>query len=724
LERPLCLVGTLRADEEQALAGILDEIAREGSDVTTLLLAPLEHDDERELLQLLSDAELSPDAEEAILVASDGVPLYLREFARSLEEGGGAQPPPTLDRLILARLDRLDEDEREVVTAVSVLGRTIDLTLAELVTPRPDLERILGSLVERGILERHADGLSFSHALIGEVAYGTLLRRRRRDLHRLVATRLEDHEDDDETVAALAYHWEQAGEDLSAARYHLAAADRAEEVSALREALAHVDAAYRLGEATEPRGPDQDALILRRARLRARTGATVLAREDAEQALASARDRRDRQAEVMALQELGFILSGAVDYRVATPLFDEALNLAEVLGDRTEQVRAHAHLAIAWTNRLRFDRGLVHGELAAELAASVGDESLEAVALDALKQVELELGDFERAEEHIRRIVEICEGHEELWPIQIATLELGMIAQCRGRPTDARRHLARSLEINDRLGDHGTRPLLLAVLAWHDRQAGRYRDALRGGEHALRLAEEHGHQEWIAWSAIVLGSTLAEIGDLEAAARTFGEGARASETAGADLEAVRCLAGLGRARLELQDLPAAREAFEDASHVFSRIVVPEGRAFVLAWDAYADAAAIEAVMQGPGNARRWIDDVTRVAERSGFLEAVAGGRLVQGRIERLLGDTDAARSLIEAALAAATGAGIPGMRWRAHAALASLQSESGPEPEPTHADAARDIVDGLKGELDDDRSQRALTDAFERELRGGTGAPA
>ena len=651
-------------------------------------------------------------------MASDGVPLYLREFARSLEEGGGAQPPPTLDRLILARLDRLAEDEREVVTAVSVLGRTIDLALAEVVAHHPDLERILGSLVERGILERHPEGFSFSHALIGEVAYGTLLRRRRRDLHRLVAQHLDDHDDGDETVAALAYHWEQAGEDLSAARYHLVAADRAEGVSALREALAHIDAACRLAEATGPRGPDQDALILRRAKLRARTGATALAREDAELALASARDRRDRHAEAMALQELGFILSGAVDYRVATPLFDEALNLAEILGDRIEQVHAHAHLSIAWTNRLRFDRGLVHGELAAELAASVGDESVEAVALDALKQVELELGDFERAEEHIRRIVEICEGREELWPIQIATLELGMIAQCKGRPADARRHFERSLEINDRLGDHGTRPLLLALFAFHDRLAGRYRDALSGGEHALRLAREHGHQEWIAWSAIVLGSTFAEIGDLEAAASAYGEGARASETAGADLEAVRCLAGLGRARLELQDLPAAGEAFEEASHVFSRIVVPEGRAFVLAWDAYADAAVIEAMMEGPGKARRWVDEVTLVAERSGFLEAVAGGRLAQGRIERLRGAHDAARSLFEEAVATATVAHFPGLGWRASAALASL--DAGRPEGAAHAAAARRIVDRLRLDLDDDHQRQALTASLDRELSGRT----
>ena len=221
-----------------------------------------------------------------------------------------------------------------------------------------------------------------------EVAYSTLLRDRRRELHRLAAETLEtssvEHQD-----ATLAYHWERAGEPAAAITYHVAAADAAEAVSALIEALGHVDAAVRLATDVDVDVPE---LILRRARLHDHLGNAASAREDAERVLAAARERRDRRLELHALEELGSILAGAVDYRAATPLFDEALHLAEVSGDRVELVRCHARLSIAWTNRLRFDRGLEHAERALAIAQDDRSPELEAEALDALKQVELQIG--------------------------------------------------------------------------------------------------------------------------------------------------------------------------------------------------------------------------------------------------------------------------------------------------------------------------------------------
>ena len=156
--------------------------------------------------------------------------------------------------------------------------------------------------------------------------------------------------------ATLAYHWERAGEPLHAIGHHVAAADAAEAVSALIEALGHIDAAVRLAEGLGP-GIDQSALVLRRAMLHDHLGNAAAAREDAERVLAAARSRRDQHLELRALEELGSILAGAVDYRAATPLFDEALHLAEVSGDRTELVRCHARLSIAWTRSRARSRG-------------------------------------------------------------------------------------------------------------------------------------------------------------------------------------------------------------------------------------------------------------------------------------------------------------------------------------------------------------------------------
>src|SRR5439155_631708 len=192
-----------------------------------------------------------------------------------------------------------------------------------------------------------------------------------------------------------------------------------------------------------------------RARLHDHLGIAAAAREDAEQVLATARARRDRHLELHALEELGSILAGAVDYRAATPLFDEALHLAEVSGDRTELVRCHARLSIAWTNRLRFDRGLEHAERALAIAGEERGAALEVVALDALKQVELQIGDFPSAERHVHQVLNVAEQHGDLWSAQVCELELGLITTVQGRWEEARSHLERGSELNRRVRDDG-----------------------------------------------------------------------------------------------------------------------------------------------------------------------------------------------------------------------------------------------------------------------------
>ena len=360
------LVGTLRIAPGHESQVLMAEAEAEPTTIV-LHLGPLENTDERQLLSELWGGALPAESQEVVLNASDGVPLYLREFVRSLRGGdevsiGLRGVPPTLERLILGRLDRLPPRVRDVVSALSVLGGTVDLDVGHAMISGDDLDEALVELVHQGLMDVTTTTCAFSHGLIQEVAYSTLLRGRRKELHRRAAETLETFPRE-HTDATLALHWDQAGQSDRAIPHHLAAADKAEAVSALVEALLHVDAVVRATGTVDP-GIDRDALILRRATLERRIGTFDAARADAERAVASARERHDRRSELAALEELGFILAGAVDYRAATPLFDEALHLAEVLGDPVHLVNCHARLSLAWTNRLRFDRGLEHAERA------------------------------------------------------------------------------------------------------------------------------------------------------------------------------------------------------------------------------------------------------------------------------------------------------------------------------------------------------------------------
>lgn len=716
---PVAVIATVRVVNGHASMALLTELEADPSTVV-LTLGPLGQDEERHLLTELSGQTLPKETEESILRASDGVPLYLREFVRSLG-GADADPtiargvPPTVDRLILARLDRLPAAARETLTALSVLGRDVDLSIARSSVLRDDPDASLLELVRQGLIDLEGVSCSFSHGLVQEVAYSTLLRERRRELHRRAAETLEtstmEHQD-----ATLAHHWEQAGEPAAAIAYHVSAADDAEAVSGLIEALGHVDAAVRLAtDAGADVHVDVDVprLVLRRARLHDHLGNAASAREDAEQVLAAARERRDRHLELHALEELGSILAGAVDYRAATPLFDEALHLAEVSGDRVELVRCHARLSIAWTNRLRFDRGLEHAERALAIAQDDRSPELESEALDALKQVELQIGDFRSAEGHAYTLLTFAERRGDLWSAQFCSLELGMIKIAQGRWDDAASHLDDGLEMNRRVRDDGNTPAHVAVRAWLDRTQGRYGAGLELAKQAWSAALRQGHAEWTAWSAMSLASLFLDLGAAEEASEVLERGASAAERSGADLHGVRCFAQLGRARLAAGDAEGASEALGRADDVFVRIVLPRDRTYVFAWDAYVDAALVRATLGDGAKATAELTPLIRMWERDGFREAVAEGHLALARLASRADDPEDAESAARVATEEAEAAGLPGTAWRAHAFLSTF-----PGADPEHAIAARSIVARLTSSLTDHTLAAGLDDALEGELGG------
>ncbi len=715
-DSPVLVVATLRIVQGHESYLLLVGRRADPSQIV-LHLGPLADHDERQLLHALSGGRLSTESEEAVLTASEGVPLYLREFVRSIQDSATAvRPergvPPTLERLILARLDRLSPTVRDVVSALSVAGSTVDLEMAHVMVPGGDFDPALLELARQGLMDIGPSTCSFSHGLVQEVAYSTLLRGRRRELHQRAAEALEaspkEHPD-----ATLAYHWERAGQPTHAIPYHLSAADEAQAVSGLVEALGHVDAAVRLSVEVDA-DADIGSLVLRRATLYRRIGDVDAAREDAERSLATARQRRDRPSELAALEELGFILAGAVDYRAATPLFDEALHLAEILGDPTGLVTCHARLSLAWTNRLRFDRGLEHAERALAIAKEDRSAELEAVAIDALKQVELQIGDLPAAERHAYALLPLAERRGDLWSAQFCHLELGMIKVAEGRWDEARLHLGDGLAVNRLVQDDGNTPAHLAVLAWLERARGRYGEGLDLGKRAWDAALQRGHAEWTAWSAIYLGSLLLDLGAHEEASLVLEEGVAAAERSGADLHGVRCLAHLGRARLAAGDRAGAGEALSRADDVFLRVVLPPDRTFLFAWDAYIGAALIRASLEEGEQAAVDLATLIRMWERDGFREAVAEGRLAVARLASTAGDQDGGARAAEAALDEAVSAGLPGIEWRAHALLSTF-----PGAGPDHAQAARALVGELTASLEGNTLGATLATTLEQDL-GGT----
>jgi class 3 adenylate cyclase/tetratricopeptide (TPR) repeat protein len=183
-----------------------------------------------------------------IIERAQGNPFFLEELVNALVERGDFEGekgayrlkggidaiplPPTVQAVIAARIDRLEESAKRVLEIASVVGREISTSILDAIAglAPAELSEAAQHLRQAELLydvppfEQRL--LAFRHPLIQEVAYRSLLHERRRELHSKVAQAIEslfkDHAE--ERASLLAYHLEQAGENLKAAQQNMRAA--------------------------------------------------------------------------------------------------------------------------------------------------------------------------------------------------------------------------------------------------------------------------------------------------------------------------------------------------------------------------------------------------------------------------------------------------------------------------------------------------------------------
>jgi ABC-type oligopeptide transport system substrate-binding subunit/class 3 adenylate cyclase len=226
-------------------------------------LAAMSGDAGRELLGSLIGVDTLP-AEMAaqILESAEGNPFFLEELVRSLVDAHAitadgdswrfdhtvdVEIPPTVEKVILSRIDRLSGNARATVTAASVLGRQFRLPELEALV-RTDRGSVGATLTELQRVDLIRESrrwpepeYRFKHALIQEAAYRTLVRQDRERLHRTAAEHLEGRAatGKSEDAGLLAYHWLGAADEDKAVIYLTRAGDLARQDYALDEAIGH-----------------------------------------------------------------------------------------------------------------------------------------------------------------------------------------------------------------------------------------------------------------------------------------------------------------------------------------------------------------------------------------------------------------------------------------------------------------------------------------------------
>lgn len=578
---------------------------------TAIRLAPLSASDGQALLASFfgeSLGRIPADLRTLIVERAGGNPFYLEEIVRDLVEAGVLVPgadgwactagvamsdvPPTVEGVLLARLDRLAPGARRCIQEAAVLGVSFDEQLLRAVASEPEaVDLHLDLLHEAELVEelRSPPGgaavrrYGFAHALVQEVAYNSLLQQRRADLHGRVAATLEQRcagrPERIEDLEALGHHFSLSADRARGARYLLAAGDWARAIYANEDAaryylralttLEHCDptttrlerlaARERLGDVLGPVGRREEALGHYVAVLEAceetgdRPAQARLRRQIA--ALHWAAGDRDR---ALAYYQTGLaLLEGQVEHIELAHLYQEIGRLAFRSGEHCE--------AIEWARRAL--------ELAERLAASEPESRKEAAGAIAQAHGTLGValarsGAVEEAVAQIERSVAVAEQFDLLQVACRAYANLGVLYST----LDPERAIATSrqgLELARKIGDLSLQPWLYANLAGayctFTGQCGA--EGIEAAETAIELDRQLGQRDHLAVPLIILGQIYQCNGEPEPALRHYREALGLAEEMREPQLLFPCYDGLATLHLDLGDEARAEQYMRKARQV-------------------------------------------------------------------------------------------------------------------------------------------------------------
>ena len=606
------------------------------------------------------DAGLAP-LKRLLLARTEGNPLFLEESVRNLVDDGGLagergayrlakapetiQVPSTVQAMLAARIDRLSAEDKDVLQTAAVLGKDVPVAVLAAVTGRTAdaLAEGLGRLQTAEFLYEVSlfpdVAYTFKHALTHEVAYGSLLKERRRALHARAVTAIESlyQERLAEHVERLAHHalrgetWERA------ATYLRQAGEKATEHSAYQQAaLSFEQALAALGYIPEGREQLEQAIDLHLDAFGALLVAGDLAKVRGHLHKAEALTERlgDERRLGWVLVALGNHAWASGDSDRALEVCRHALAIATRLGDVPLAGRANTFLGLRQQTTGEYREGVEFLRRAAEAlqfherfgGVFGGAGLLPVSARERLAWCLAELGEFGEAMTRGEEAVRIARESDHPYSLVLAHRSLGLVSLRRGDVSSAIVPLERAVEVcrvaqvrvafditaghlgyayalmgrlpegmslvEEALADPaatGTanHPLLLAYLGEAHLLAGRRVDALEVAGRALGLAHQQKERGNEAWVLRLLGeiTSRAEPPDRESAEVHYRQALARADGLGMRPLAAHCHFGLGKLYRRLGKWKEAQEHLTRATTMYREM----GMSF---WLQEAEAAEV------------------------------------------------------------------------------------------------------------------------------------
>jgi len=501
-EQPFCLLITYTTQhtfKDHHLHRLLADAQR----TTLLSLTRLSQQTVQELVQstVASHTKLPEGFAGRLYQETEGVPFFLREYLTAIANGvlvpgkDNWSLPGGVRDLLHARLHTVSEIGWQLLNTAAVIGSSFDFDTLREASGRSEEETItaLEELIALGLInevQRSADVHSltydFSHDKLRTLVYEETSLARRRLLHRRIAEVFVGQERGNRKSSVLpgqiASHYQLAGNESAAAEYYTLAGERARNLYANAEALAHFQLALALGypdtatlheaigdlhtlmgeypaalnsyeTAAALCDPDRLSHIEHKlGNLYVRRGEWELAESHLEAALSALGEAgpAGERAKIYADWSLATHHQGQVEK--ASKLAHQALDLAETVHDTHALSQAHNILGILASSRGDAEGARHHLEHSLALAESLNDPSIRAAALNNLALACAANREYESALSFAQSALSLCTAQRDRHREAALHNNLADILHAAGRAEEAMSHLIQSVSIYAEIG--------------------------------------------------------------------------------------------------------------------------------------------------------------------------------------------------------------------------------------------------------------------------------
>jgi len=468
--------------------------------LATIDIRPLRHDDAIAFAADYIDA--STQFAQSCIQRADGNPLFLEQLLRSAEEVGEDQVPGSVQSIVQARLDNIENADKQAIQIASILGQrfSLDALCHLLNNPHYACE----GLIQHLLVRPEGKDFLFSHALVREAVYSSMLKAQSAEFHRAAAEWYGNQE-----PVLRAKHLDRASDTRAASAYLAAAKVHAADLH-FNSALELVDRGIELAQTADTKC---DLLCLRGDVLRnlAEADDSILAFETA---LENAQDDTQRCKSWIGMAEGMRIVD-----KQETAL--EVLDKAEASATANQLLNERAHIHYLRGN-LYFPMGNIDGclrehEKSLNLAREIGSTEAEARALSGLGDAYYLRGHMRSAYEQFQACITVCQQHG-YGRIEVANRSMvGWTRNHLMEIFEAREDGLAAIEMAREVSHQRAELIGLQLLGLVELETGNFEAALNYTERGTKLARTLGADNFVAHSSMLRASPLIALGEISEA---------------------------------------------------------------------------------------------------------------------------------------------------------------------------------------------------------------